>query len=155
MHVPSSTMLQLQLLRKSTPPSLCHVPLENWPMGLRRHSDLLSGGTSDAERVVRWLCAGAQWWSIRQSVSAAPSALRTSTLPLDGTRCRTLRLSVSQLSSSYSGPWKTYVRSELVRAARISLNSPTVASVNFGLLRWMNRCACWDETRLAVYPHPR
>ena len=155
MHVPSSTMLQLQLRRKSTPPSLCHAPLENWPMGVCRYSELLFGGSSDAERVVRWLRAGVQWWSIRQSVSAAPSAPRTSTLPLDGTRCRTLLLSVSQLGSSYSDPWKTYVRSDLVRAARIGLNSPTVASVNFGPLRWMNRCACQDATRLAVYPHPR
>ena len=61
MHVPSSTMLQLQLLRKSTPPSLCHAPLENWPMGVCRYSELLSGGSSDAERVVRWFCAGVQW----------------------------------------------------------------------------------------------
>ena len=104
MHVPSSTMLELQLLHRTTPPSLCHVPLENWLMGMRRHSDLLSGGTSDAERVVRWFCAGAQWWSIRQSVSAAPSAHRTSTLPRDSSRCRAPLLSVSLFLSSSDGP---------------------------------------------------
>ena len=61
MHVPSSTMTQLQLLRKSAPPSLCHAPLENWPMGMFPYSELFSGDASAADRVVRWFCAGAQW----------------------------------------------------------------------------------------------
>jgi hypothetical protein len=54
-------MTQLQLLRKSAPLSLCHAPLENWPMGMFPYSELFSGDASGADRVVRWFCAGAQW----------------------------------------------------------------------------------------------
>jgi hypothetical protein len=46
-------MLQLQLLRKTPPLSLCHVPQENWVMGVRRYSGSLSSESGDADKVVQ------------------------------------------------------------------------------------------------------
>ena len=61
MHVSTSTTMQLQLLRKSASVSLCHVPLENWPVGMLRYSELFSSGSGGAERAVWQFCAGVQW----------------------------------------------------------------------------------------------
>ena len=61
MRVPTNTTMQLQLLRKSTPLSLCRAPLENWPVGVLRYSERFSGGSGGTERAVWRFCAGVQW----------------------------------------------------------------------------------------------
>jgi hypothetical protein len=56
-----SSVMSQQLLRKSVPLSLCHVPLENWPVGLCGCCSQFFGGSDGVNRITWRFCAGEQW----------------------------------------------------------------------------------------------
>ena len=60
-HVSSRLELQLQLPRGSAQLALCHAPLENRLVGVRRCTQLFLGGSGGAKRVFRGSYAGEQW----------------------------------------------------------------------------------------------